>query len=160
MTMFTSRSLLRDTALICAACLCLFLLRCTEGQRQNELRSDGRADDAVAHDPLDDGTADIIETGATRDRKAAVNDLQDMRAEMMAELEVVRTRLNDGARPREERKVDEGRAAVLAQGLERVDRTLRLAEQADDNPWAAAADTTRRATQEVRAWWSRHRDGA
>ena len=91
------------------------------------------------------------------ERAYATNDLNAIRASLMAELEKVRDRLNVGTRDEALRKADEERAAELAQGLERVDRALAAIGAENDTTWVAMRTSHLKEVDEVRAWMREHR---
>ncbi|HRN36014.1 MAG TPA: hypothetical protein PLL18_03785, partial [Flavobacteriales bacterium] len=51
------------------------------------------------------------------------------------------------------------RAAELAQGLERVDRTLAAMGGATDATWTQMRDAQLKEVNEVRAWWNKYMAG-
>ena len=90
------------------------------------------------------------------ERYAASKDIRGYRAQLMAELETIRTRLNDGTRPEEEAKKDQERAADLAQGLERMDRLIKAVEESDDMTWTSIRESQLKEAGEVRTWATEH----
>ena len=86
------------------------------------------------------------------ERAGTVENLQGLRATLVAELDEVRERLKDGTRAAEERKADSQRASELAQGLERLDRTIKEIDEADDVTWATVRESSIQAAGEFRAW--------
>ena len=90
------------------------------------------------------------------ERYAASKDIRGYRALLMAELEVIRTRLNDGTRPAEAAKKDQDRAADLAQGLERMDRLINAVEESDDLTWTSIRGSRLKEAGEVRIWANEH----
>jgi hypothetical protein len=118
--------------------------------------TDGRSDMATM-DPNE-----IRINGATPgtpvydERYAASKDIRSYRALLMAELEAIRTRLNDGTRPVEAAKEDQDRAADLAQGLERMDRLIKAVEESDDLTWTSIRESQLKEAGEVRTWASEH----
>lgn len=90
------------------------------------------------------------------ERYAASKDIRGYRALLMAELEAIRTRLNDGTRPAEEAKKDQDRAADLAQGLERMDRLIKAVEESDDLTWTSIRSSQLKEAGEVRVWATEH----
>lgn len=100
------------------------------------------------------GTNGTLGPGA--ERMNAVTDLGGLRATLMAELEAVRTRLNDGTRPEASAKADQERAAELAQGLERLDRALAAVNASNDTTWAAIRTNTNKEVEDIRAWMATH----
>lgn len=89
------------------------------------------------------------------ERMNAMTDLGGLRSTLMAELEMVRTRLNDGTRPEASAKADKERAAELAQGLERLDRALAAVNASNDTTWTAIRTSTRQEVDDLRAWMDR-----
>ena len=90
------------------------------------------------------------------ERYAASKDIRGYRALLMAELEEIRTRLNDGTRPAEAAKKDQERAADLAQGLERMDRLIKAVEESDDLTWTSIRGSRLKEAGEVRVWAHDH----
>jgi hypothetical protein len=90
------------------------------------------------------------------ERAGTVQNLQGLRATLVAELEEVRGRLKDGTRPAEDRKNDTTRAAELAQGLERLDRTINQITEADDVTWADVRESNIKAAGDFREWMSKY----
>ncbi len=86
------------------------------------------------------------------EKKRNSDELNGLRSQLMAELEQVRARLNDGATPAEERSTDQARAATLAQGLERLDRALEEIEATADATWSDIKDKSNKEVEELRAW--------
>lgn len=91
-------------------------------------------------------------TPAYDERYAASKDIRGYRALLMADLEAIRTRLNDGTRPAEAAKKDQDRAADLAQGLERMDRLIKAVEESDDLTWTSIRGSQLKEAGEVRVW--------
>jgi hypothetical protein len=79
-------------------------------------------------------------------------DIRGYRAQLMAELTAIRSRLNDGTRTDEATKQDKDRAAVLAQGLERMDRLIKAVEESDDVTWTTIRTSQLKEADEVRSW--------
>ena len=90
------------------------------------------------------------------ERYAASKDIRGYRALLMAELEAIRTRLNDGSRPADAAKKDQERAADLAQGLERMDRLIKAVEESDDLTWTSIRESRLKEAGEVRTWATEH----
>lgn len=90
------------------------------------------------------------------ERYAASKDIRGYRALLMAELEAIRTRLNDGTRPADAAKKDQERAADLAQGLERMDRLIIAVEESDDLTWTSIRESRLKEAGEVRVWATEH----
>lgn len=100
-------------------------------------------------------TVIIIPPG--KERVMVTNDMRGLRSLLMADLEEVRSRLNDGARPAASREIDKALAADLAQGLERVDRALAALGTASDATWASMRDAQLKEVAEVRSWMADYR---
>ncbi|MBL7950842.1 MAG: hypothetical protein JNM62_03920 [Flavobacteriales bacterium] len=92
-----------------------------------------------------------------KERLMATNDMRGLRSLLVADLEAVRIRLNDGARPAPVREADKALAADLAQGLERVDRALAALGTANDATWASMRDVQLKEVAEVRSWMADYR---
>lgn len=90
------------------------------------------------------------------ERTETVKNLEGLRAVLVTELEEVRGRLKDGTRPADEKKADTQRAAELAQGLERLDRTIKGISDADDVTWADVRESSLGAAAEFRQWMARY----
>lgn len=90
------------------------------------------------------------------ERTDAVARMNGIRATLMAELDEVRTHLKDGTLDKDHAAADQKRAADLAQGLERVDRTLAAMGNATDATWAEMRAAQLKEVDEVRAWWNAH----
>ncbi len=90
------------------------------------------------------------------ERYGASRDVRGYRAQLMAELEAIRTRLNDGTRPADAAKKDQERAADLAQGLERMDRLIKAVEESDDLTWTSIRESQLKEAGEVRTWATEH----
>ena len=95
-------------------------------------------------------------TPVYNERYAASKDIRGYRALLMAELEAIRTRLNDGTRPADAAKKDQDRAADLAQGLERMDRLIKAVEESDDLTWTSIRGSQLKEAGEVRVWATEH----
>jgi hypothetical protein len=95
-------------------------------------------------------------TPAYDERFTASKDIRGYRALLMAELEAIRTRLNDGTRPADAAKKDQERAADLAQGLERMDRLIKAVEESDDLTWTSIRGSQLKEAGEVRVWATEH----
>lgn len=102
-------------------------------------------------------TTTVVTYTPAKERMMVTNDMRGLRSLLMADLEVVRTRLNDGARTVEAREADKALAADLAQGLERVDRALAALGEADDATWASMRDVQLKEVAEVRSWMADYR---
>lgn len=94
---------------------------------------------------------------ATKERMMATNDMRGLRGLLVADLEAVRLRLNDGARPVPAREADQALAADLAQGLERVDRALVALGASSDATWASMREVQLNEVAEVRSWMADYR---
>lgn len=92
-----------------------------------------------------------------KERVMATNDMRGLRNLLVADLEAVRVRLNDGARPAPAREADKALAADLAQGLERVDRALEALGASTDATWASMRDVQLKEVSEVRSWMADYR---
>ena len=103
-----------------------------------------------------DGTTGTIVTPA-QERMNATTQMNGLRATLMADLEVVRARLKAGGQKPEMEKADQAKAAELAQGLERVDRTLLAMGEATDATWATMRSTQLKEVAEVREWMDRYK---
>lgn len=90
------------------------------------------------------------------ERAGTIQNLQGLRATLVAELESVRARLKDGTRSAEDRKADQQRASELAQGLERLDRTIKGIGEANDATWAQVRDSELKAAAEFREWMKKY----
>ena len=86
------------------------------------------------------------------EKKRNSDELNGLRAELMAELDQVRARLNDGAAKPADREVDQARAATLAQGLERLDRALAEIDATADSSWEEIKARSNKEVEELRAW--------
>jgi hypothetical protein len=107
-------------------------------------------------------------TGATTDkwtrvyatpveeRAGTVENLNGLRATLVAELEQVRGRLKDGTRTAADKKADSTRASELAQGLERLDRTIKEVTEANDVSWAQVRESQIKAAGEFREWMAKY----
>lgn len=116
--------------------------------------------DASMHDNDHAGTVTTTTVSVytpAKERMMATNDMRGLRSLLMADLEAVRARLNDGARPDAAREADKALAADLAQGLERVDRALTALGEANDATWSSMRDAQLREVAEVRSWMADYR---
>lgn len=102
-------------------------------------------------------TTTVVVLTPAKERMMATNDMRGLRSLLMADLEAVRARLNDGARTTPERDADKALAADLAQGLERVDRALVALGASSDATWASIRDVQLKEVAEVRAWMADYR---
>ncbi len=112
-------------------------------------------------DPMGNYTSDgTVRPGVVitpvQERTDAVARMNGIRATLMAELEEVRSHLKDGTLDKEHATADQERAADLAQGLERVDRTLAAMGNATDATWAEMRAAQLKEVDEVRTWWNAH----
>lgn len=82
----------------------------------------------------------------------ATTNLNGMRTALANELEQVRARLNKGERPEADQTADQSRAAVLAQGLERIDRCLVAIGESTDATWADIRTKEMKEVDDVRVW--------
>lgn len=94
-----------------------------------------------------------------QERTDAIERINGIRGTLMAELESVRAKLKDGTVAKEEAAANQQRAAELAQGLERVDRTLAAMGGATDATWADMRAAELKEVNEVRAWWNQYMAG-
>jgi hypothetical protein len=90
------------------------------------------------------------------ERAGTVENLNGLRATLVAELEQVRGRLKDGSRSAADKKTDSTRASELAQGLERLDRTIKEVTDADDVSWAQVRESQIKAAGEFREWMAKY----
>ena len=87
-----------------------------------------------------------------QERMSVTSDMQGLRAELMADLDSVRDRLNEGTMPKGVHKEDKAAAADLAQGLERVDLAIAAMDSSTDVTWASMRDVRMKEVADVRAW--------
>lgn len=99
----------------------------------------------------------VVVITPAKERMMATNDMRGLRSLLMADLEAVRARLNDGARTAPEREADKALAADLAQGLERVDRALAALGASSDATWASIREVQLKEVAEVRSWMAEYR---
>ena len=97
--------------------------------------------------------------GGEQERTDAMARMNGIRATLKTELEEVRARLKDGTAAKEVAAANKQRAAELAQGLERVDRTLAAMGGATDATWTQMRDAQLKEVNEVRAWWNKYMAG-
>ena len=90
------------------------------------------------------------------ERAGTVENLNGLRATLVAELDQVRARLKDGARSADEKKADSQRAGELAQGLERLDRTIKEISESNDVTWAQVRESNIKAANDFRTWMSQY----
>lgn len=90
------------------------------------------------------------------ERAGTVENLNGLRATLVGELEQVRARLKDGTRTAEDRKADSQRASELAQGLERLDRTIKQISDADDMTWTDVRESSLKSAGEFREWMAKY----
>ena len=90
------------------------------------------------------------------EREGTEQNLEGLRATLMAELEAVRARLKDGSRTAEEKKADQTRASELSQGLERLERTIKGVKDATDVTWAQVRESELNAAREFREWMAKY----
>lgn len=124
------------------------------GDDHNTSGVDGASADAGTATAVDPWTR----TYATpvEERTGTIQNLNGLRATLVAELEQVRGRLKDGTRAAEDRKADTQRAAELAQGLERLDRTIAQITDATDLTWNDMRASTLKSAGEFREWMSKY----
>jgi len=104
-----------------------------------------------------DGASGTVVVTPAQERMDATTEMNGLRATLMADLEVVRSRLKAGGQEPEMKKADQARAADLAQGLERVDRTLVAMGEATDATWATMRDTQLKEVADVREWMAKYK---
>lgn len=121
----------------------------TYAEQQASMHADGQGGTVT--------TTTVIVYTPAKERMMATNDMRGLRSLLMADLEAVRTRLNDGARPAPAREADKALAADLAQGLERVDRALAALGEASDATWSSMRDAQLKEVAEVRSWMADYR---
>jgi len=92
------------------------------------------------------------------ERAMANSDMRGLRAILMADLEMVRARLNDGTRTNDQKATDQSLAADLAQGLERVDRALIAMDATTDATWSTMRTAQLKEVEEVRTWMVGYRE--
>ncbi|MGV3636190.1 MAG: hypothetical protein ACO1NQ_00960 [Flavobacteriales bacterium] len=102
-------------------------------------------------------TTTVVVYTPAKERMMITNDMRGLRSLLMADLEAVRARLNDGARPQAARDADVALAADLAQGLERVDRALAALGATNDVSWTTIRDAQVKEVAEVRSWMADYR---
>ncbi len=152
-----------------------------EGTNADGTASDASASDAgheghdhsdgMSHDGADGMSQGGDNTGAAMDdsdpwtrvyatpveeRTGTVENLNGLRATLVAELDQVRARLKDGTRSADERKADSQRASELAQGLERLDRTIKQISDADDMTWTDVRESSLKSAGEFREWMAKY----
>ncbi len=91
-----------------------------------------------------------------QERTDAMGRMNGIRSILITELEQVRATLKDGTLTKEVAAANKERAAELAQGLERVDRTLTAMGGATDATWADMRAAQLKEVDEVRTWWSKY----
>ena len=91
-----------------------------------------------------------------QERADALARMNGIRSTLMAELAEVRSHLNNGTLDKDHAAADKQRAADLAQGLERVDRTLAAMGNATDATWSDMRSAQLKEVDEVRTWWNAH----
>lgn len=121
-----------------------------------ERTGETRTTNATSADGTVNTTTVVVYTPA-KERMMVTNDMRGLRSLLMADLEAVRTRLNDGARPKVDRDADVALAADLAQGLERVDRALAALGASNDATWTTIRDAQVKEVAEVRSWMADYR---
>ncbi|MEZ4806868.1 MAG: hypothetical protein R2815_05265 [Flavobacteriales bacterium] len=156
----------------------LLLVQCSGGDGDTDAMQGDRAMEDRAPAANEPGTAEsghAVESGSgtsaggsmqaevgrvldpTEERTNVSRDLRGLRATLVAELEVVRDRLNVGTQAEAQRTADQQRAAELAQGLERVDRALEAMGTATDETWSTMREAQLKEVDEVRVWLSKYR---
>jgi hypothetical protein len=116
-----------------------------------------QTDDNTANVYLYPGNRPVPATPA-EERAVANSDMRGLRAILMADLEMVRARLNDGTRSAEQKATDQALAGDLAQGLERVDRALAAMDASTDATWSTMRTSQLKEVEEVRAWMVGYRE--
>lgn len=101
---------------------------------------------------------DVVLT-PVQERADATERMNGIRSSLVTELEQVRARLKDGTLDKEMAAAEKDRAAELAQGLERVDRTLAAMGGATDATWAEMRTAQLKEVNEVRTWWNQYMAG-
>jgi hypothetical protein len=173
--MKTSSSPIR-TAAIPIALIALLAVRCSgNGQGNNGSGSMDQRGSAVetggtADDDMGNGTSSMAPNGTNgtttstltpeQERTAVTANMKGLRAELMSDLDSVRTRLNDGTMTAAQQKTDKAAAADLAQGLERVDRALAAMDSTTDATWASMREVQMKEVTDVRAWLDHYRSDA
>lgn len=94
-----------------------------------------------------------------QERGDAVQRMNGIRSILITELDQVRATLKDGTLDKEVAKANKDRAAELAQGLERVDRTLAAMGGATDATWTDMRAAQLKEVDEVRTWWNKYMAG-
>lgn len=94
-----------------------------------------------------------------QERTDAMERMNGIRSTLTTELEQVRATLKDGTLDKEVAAANKQRAAELAQGLERVDRTLTAMGGATDATWADMRAAELKEVDEVRTWWNQYMAG-
>ena len=92
----------------------------------------------------------------TEERAGTVENLNGLRATLVTELDQVRARLKDGTRTAADKKSDSARASELAQGLERLDRTIKEVTDANDVTWAQVRGSNMKAAGDFREWMAKY----
>ena len=134
-----------------------------DGNNTMEVTADGSAEGVA----INEGTATMgsneiringsaVGSPAYNERYAASKDVRGYRALLMAELDAIRARLNDGSRAADVTVKDQARAADLAQGLERMDRLILAVEESDDLTWTSIRTSSLKEAGEVRVWATEH----
>lgn len=95
---------------------------------------------------------------AAEERAMANSDMRGLRAILLADLEMVRARLNDGTRTNDQKATDQALAGDLAQGLERVDRALVAMDATTDATWSTMRAAQLKEVEEVRTWMVGYRE--
>ncbi len=107
---------------------------------------------------VDMNNADRVEVDIDADRSVAderretLDDLQRMRDRLTRELDAVRARLNDGSLTADERERNTSRAATLAQGLERLDRTYVDLNTSPEDNWINLRTEARSSRDDWETW--------
>jgi hypothetical protein len=93
-----------------------------------------------------------VPTTPEEERSRVISDMHGLRSILVADLEMVRARLNVGTQPEVQSKADQVLAADLAQGLERVDRALVALDASTDATWSSMRTSQLKEVQDVREW--------
>ena len=155
----------------------LFAVQCSSDGQNDKTSSDAtaRRDSAMkdsasrAASAMNSGnssTANASSTSTTgtmtpqQERMSVSNDIKGLRAELSADLDSVRGRLNDGTMPKNVHNADKAVAADLAQGLERVDRAIAAMDSTTDVTWSSMRDVRMKEVADVRTWLTKYRANA
>jgi hypothetical protein len=134
-------------SLIKTFCSTLFIATLAIGCEENEDDTE-RTDDVNVQDAHTDTTT----MTPAEERRETLGDLERMRDRLTRELDEVRAKLNDGALTPEERERNTSRAATLAQGLERLDRTIVDLNTSTEDNWINLRTDARKSRDDYRQW--------